>query len=289
VSTSINTGAVLDCAGRVLDLSYPRVMGVPNVTPDSFSDGGILFANNRVNEDLLCRQAEGMVAAGAAVLDIGGESTRPGAAVVSEQEELDRVLPAVEVLADRFDAVLSLDTSSPQVIAEGARLGAGMINDVRALTRPGALAAAAAVELPVCLMHMAGEPDTMQRNPQYRDVVSEICEFLRQRIDRCVEAGIAADRIVIDPGFGFGKTATHNFTLLKQLQRVVDLGYPVLAGLSRKSMIAHVIQRDPTERLAASLSLAVLAAMNGARLLRVHDVRETVDALAMLTAMENIN
>jgi len=261
-------------------------MGILNVTPDSFSDGGVLFSSGRVNADQLCRQADAMLTAGAAVLDVGGESTRPGAAKVSEQEELDRVLPALELLVSRFDAIVSLDTSTPRVMAEGARLGAGMINDVRALCRPGALSAVAESQLPVCLMHMSGEPDTMQRDPRYDNVMGDVSRFLQERVERCVEAGIDTRRIVLDPGFGFGKTHKHNFTLLRELSQLVELGFPVLAGLSRKSMIAHVIERESSERLSASLSLAVLAAVKGARLLRVHDVEQTVDALAMVTAME---
>lgn len=277
------TGTVIDCAGRPLDLSAPRVMGILNVTPDSFSDGGQLFSGAVLAAEL-CRRAEAMVEAGAAVLDVGGESTRPGAAPVSRQQEMDRVLPAVERLCARFDVIVSVDTSDPEVMREAAGLGAGMINDVRALAREGALAAAAATGLPVALMHMRGEPGTMQQQTSYADVVAEVLAFLRARVDTCVSAGISRGRLLIDPGFGFGKTAAQNFELLRHLDVLADFGLPLLVGLSRKSMIASVIDRPVAERMPASVTLAVLAAVSGARLLRVHDVRATADALAMLAA-----
>lgn len=262
-------------------------MGVLNVTPDSFSDGGQLFSDGQLHLDALCHRAEAMLAAGAELLDVGGESTRPGAAPVSEAEELDRVLPAVEALADRFDAVISLDTSTPSVMREGAARGAGLINDVRALRRPGALEAVALTGLPVCLMHMQGEPGTMQQAPRYESVLEEVATFLKERAEACVAAGIAQDAIVLDPGFGFGKTLEHNFALLAGLTELGALGYPLLAGLSRKSMIAKVIAEPALNRLPASVTLAVLAAERGARILRVHDVAATRDGLAMLMAMEN--
>lgn len=264
-------------------------MAILNVTPDSFSDGGWLFRDGKLHVDTLCRQAEAMLAAGAAVLDIGGESTRPGAAPVSEAQELDRVIPALEALVSRFDAIVSIDTSTASVMTEAARRGAGMINDVRALRRPGALAAAAATALPVCLMHMAGEPEDMQQNPLYVDVVAEVIGFLEERVQACEHAGMMRSRLLLDPGFGFGKTVGHNYTLLRELPQIVALGLPVLAGLSRKSMIARIIERAPDERLPASLALAVLAAQRGARLIRVHDVAATVDAMAMVTAMETLS
>ena len=216
--------------------------------------------------------------------DIGGESTRPGAAAVPEQEELDRVLGALDIIASRFDVIVSLDTSSPEVITAGAAAGAGMINDVRALTRDGALAAASSSALPVCIMHMRGEPGTMQQAPQYYDVVAEVSAFLQQRGAVCEAAGIAPQQLIYDPGFGFGKTPSHNFSLLRHLPDIVALGRPVLTGLSRKSMIASVLERDTSQRLPASLALAVLAVVGGASILRVHDVAETVDAVAMVTA-----
>ncbi|MEE4203062.1 MAG: dihydropteroate synthase [Halieaceae bacterium] len=261
-------------------------MGVLNVTPDSFSDGGQLFSDGQLQLDALCRRAEAMLASGADLLDIGGESTRPGAAVVSEAEELDRVLPAVEAIASRFDTMISLDTSTPAVMRDGAARGASLINDVRALRRPGALEAAAETGLPVCLMHMQGEPDTMQQAPRYDSVVEEVAAFLTARAEVCMAAGIPEQAILLDPGFGFGKTVEHNFALLAGLPALAGLGYPLLAGLSRKSMIAKVIAEPALDRLPASVTLAVLAAERGARILRVHDVAATRDGLAMLMAME---
>lgn len=278
---------VLNCAGLTIDLAKPQLMGVLNVTPDSFSDGGKLYRDGRLDADALCRQADAMVQAGVAFLDVGGESTRPGADPVSASEELDRVVGAVECLRQRFDTLISLDTSTPVVMTEGVAAGANLINDVRALTRAGALTAAAAAGVPVCLMHMQGEPGTMQQAPRYDNVTDDVIDFLQQRVAACREAGINTGRIIVDPGFGFGKTAAHNYQLLRELDRIVALGYPVLAGLSRKSMIAAVIDRQADERLPASLALAVLAASKGARILRVHDVAETADALAMVAAMES--
>lgn len=282
-------GVVLDCAGRSLDLGAPVVMGVLNITPDSFSDGGSLYRGGAVDADALCFRAEQMLTAGASILDIGAESTRPGAEPVAEGEELDRALTALELLHPRFDVVISLDTSTPSVMTEGARRGAGMINDVRALTRPGALEAACTTALPVCLMHMQGSPGTMQKNPQYRDVVDEVVGFLKERSAVCAAAGIGHHNILLDPGFGFGKTLEHNFQLLGRLGELVALGHPVLAGLSRKSMIAGILERGPAERVSASVGLAVIAAIRGARIIRAHDVAETFDALAMVAAMERFN
>lgn len=274
----------LVCPSRELSLMRPLVMGILNVTPDSFSDGGVLFNDSNLNVDALCRAAETMVTAGASFLDIGGESTRPGALSVSEQEEMDRVLGAIDCIKRRFDVEISLDTSTPRVMLAGAAAGVGMINDVRALTREGAVEAAAKTGLPVCLMHMQGDPLTMQKGPQYLDVVLEVTAFLEQRAAVCNAAGISRERLVFDPGFGFGKTPKHNFTLLKRLPEVAALGQPILVGLSRKSMIASVIDRDTSQRLPASLALAVLAMVGGAHILRVHDVVETMDAVAMMSA-----
>ena len=260
-------------------------MGVLNLTPDSFSDGGRYFRDNSLDLDRLRRAAAGMVDAGAALLDLGGESTRPGAQPVSVQEELDRVLPAVEILAGEVDAIVSLDTSTPQVMREGAALGAGLLNDVRALRRPGALQAASELGLPVCLMHMQGAPDTMQQAPHYEDVLGDVAAFLEQRRRACVAAGIPRQRILFDPGFGFGKTASHNLQLLAGLPRLAALA-PLLVGLSRKSLIATLTGRCVDQRLAGSLALALLAAQRGARILRVHDVGETVDVLRILQAVE---
>lgn len=289
MSEATSAGAVFHCAGLRLDLRTPQIMGVLNITPDSFSDGGQLFDGRAINADALCARAEAMLAAGAAVLDIGGESTRPGALPVSEGEELDRVLGALHILRARFDVIISIDTSTASVIRESAAGGAGLINDVRALRRDGALAAVAETDLPVCLMHMQGEPETMQQRPDYVDVVSDVMAFLESRVTACVGAGIGRGRIMLDPGFGFGKTLAHNFQLLGGLDRLCSMGFPVLAGLSRKSMISGVLDRNIDERTAASVGLAVIAAQKGARLIRAHDVAETYDAIAMVRAMEQFN
>ena len=277
---------VLDCAGRLLDLSRPRIMGVVNTTPDSFSDGGTLYRGDRLDLDRALSRAAAMVDQGAAIIDIGGESTRPGARAVSGEEEMDRVLPLVERIAAELDAVISVDTSNPELMREAAQLGAGMLNDVRALSRPGALTAAAATGLPVCLMHMQGEPVTMQTAPAYRDVVREVEDFLRQRMADCAQAGIGPERLMLDPGFGFGKTVGHNLQLLRNLPKLAELGLPLLVGLSRKSLIGKLLGRDVDQRLPASLALAVLAVERGAAVVRTHDVAATADAVAMYVAME---
>lgn len=270
----------LICGARTVDLSAPVVMGVLNVTPDSFSDGG------RFNQlDAALQQAEQMLADGVAFVDVGGESTRPGAAPVSAQEELDRVLPVVEAIVARLDVAVSVDTSTPLVMREAARAGAHLINDVRALRREGALQAAAATQLPVCLMHMQGEPGTMQRDPRYGDVVAEVKGFLRERVAASEAAGIPRSRLLLDPGFGFGKTVAHNLRLLARLEEVAAEGLPVLAGMSRKSIFGKLLGREVGERLAGSLAVAVMAAERGACLVRAHDVRETVDALRMVQAV----
>lgn len=266
---------------RTLDLSVPQVMGILNLTPDSFSDGGELLQQGKPVLDLVLRRAESMVQAGASLLDIGGESTRPGAAAVTESEELERVAPVLEALAARFDVVLSVDTSSAAVIRAAAQLGAGLINDVRSLTRPGALQAAAASHLPVCLMHMQGEPRTMQAAPVYEDVVGEIIAYLRERKAACVEAGIGAGRLLVDPGFGFGKTLAHNLELLNAIGRFSALECPVLVGLSRKRMLGTLTGKPEKERVSAGVAAAVVAVMKGARIVRTHDVAETVDALSV--------
>jgi dihydropteroate synthase len=286
VSLAIETPVrALNCAGRVFDLSRPRVMGILNITPDSFSDGGALLDGGRPALDRILRRAEAMAVHGVDMFDIGGESTRPGAAAVSTAEELDRVVPVVERLARSFDIPISVDTSTPAVILEVAARGAGLINDVRALTRPGAIRAVAATGLPVCLMHMRGEPATMQRDPQYNDIVAEVAEFLRQRVEACTKLGIARRNIVLDPGFGFAKNAGHNLTLLNRLEQLRTLGFPLLVGLSRKSLIDRVLGRPVEERLAGSLALAAIAVLKGAAIVRVHDVRETVDVVRMCAAV----
>lgn len=260
-------------------------MGVINTTPDSFSDGGSLYRDTRLDPDLALARARDMVAAGAGILDLGGESTRPGAAPVSETQEMDRVLPLVERIVAELDVVVSVDTSSPGLMTEAAALGAGMINDVRALRREGALQAAAATGLPVCLMHMQGEPGTMQQNPAYDDVVTDVARWLAERVGACEAVGIGRERLLIDPGFGFGKTVEHNLALLRGLPELARLGLPLLVGLSRKSLIGKLIGRDVDQRLAASLGLAMLAVERGARIIRTHDVAETWDALAMYSAL----
>ena len=269
------------CGARTLDLSRPRIMGVLNVTPDSFSDGGQLYRDGHVDTDALLTRAEQMLAEGADILDVGGESTRPGAAVVSEAEELDRVVTAVEALARRCDTIISVDTSTPSVMRESARCGAGLLNDVRGFQRPKALQTAADSGLALCVMHMQGEPDTMQTAPTYSDVVQDIADFLNQRLAEVSGVGIDLDRVIIDPGFGFGKTAEQNFELLARLSELQDLRQPVLVGLSRKSMISSVLDRPPEERVVASVALALMAVERGARIVRVHDVAATFDALSM--------
>jgi dihydropteroate synthase len=271
----------LPCGSRVLDLAQPQVMGILNVTPDSFSDGGRFAAR-----DAALRHAIEMVAGGASLIDIGGESTRPGARPVSPVEELERVAPVVEAIAAELDVIISLDTSTPAVMREGARLGAGLINDVRALRREGALEAAADTGLPVCLMHMLGEPGNMQQNPQYRDVVSEVRDFLAARMSACVDAGIPVERLILDPGFGFAKTLAHNLSLFKRLEALHALGRPLLVGVSRKTMIGQALGREVHERLPGGLALAALAVAKGACILRVHDVAETVDAVRMIAAVQ---
>lgn len=283
--TATNLAPALNCAGRILDLSRPHIMGILNITPDSFSDGGAVFSAGKVVLEKVLQRAAQMVAEGADIIDIGGESTRPGAASVSTQEEMDRVLPVVELLARELNVVLSVDTSSAEVMLAATARGAGFINDVRALQRPDAIAAVAASGLPVCLMHMRGEPQSMQIAPHYDDVVVEVREFLAQRIEACTKLGVARRNIVIDPGFGFGKTTQHNLELLNRLEQLQALGYPVLVGLSRKSLIGAVLKRSVNERLAGSLALAALAMQRGAVIFRVHDVRETSDVVRLCAAV----
>ncbi|PHQ27485.1 dihydropteroate synthase [Marinobacter guineae] len=268
-------------AGRALDMSRCHVMGILNVTPDSFSDGGKF---NR--PDVALQRARQMVADGAAFIDVGGESTRPGATPVSVQEELDRVCPVVEAIARELDAVVSVDTSAPEVMAETARLGAGLINDVRALQREGAPEVVARVGIPVCIMHIQGEPDTMQDHPDYRNVRREVSSFLSERMRVAEMAGVRPENILLDPGFGFGKSLEHNLQLLASLEQMHILGHPLLIGVSRKSMLGHITGRDVNERLPASLAAATISAMKGASIIRVHDVRETVDAVRVVAAVK---
>jgi dihydropteroate synthase len=256
-------------------------MGVLNVTPDSFSDGGRF-----VDTDVMLRRVAEMLADGASIIDVGGESTRPGAAPVSTQQEFDRVMPAIEAIHSEFDTIISLDTSTPEVIRAGAAAGAGFINDVRALRREGALQAAADTGLPVCLMHMQGEPTTMQSKPTYDDVVVQVQNFFIERIAACEAAGIDPRQIVLDPGFGFGKTDGQNLGLLAALPSMMALGFPLLVGLSRKSMIGRLLGRDVDDRMVGSVALALMAMERGASIVRVHDVAQTMDALRLLGAMK---
>ncbi len=271
-------------ASRVLDLSIPNVMGILNVTPDSFSDGG-----QHAQCDLAVAHALKMVAAGATIIDIGGESTRPGASEVSVEEELNRVIPVIRALRAQpeLDTIaISIDTSKPEVMTQAVKAGADIINDVRALQLPGALEAAAALKVPVCLMHMQGEPKTMQANPSYDDVVEDIMAFFDERIATAEAAGISKSQIILDPGFGFGKTLAHNYGLLQQFAAFSRYNMPLLAGLSRKSMFGKLLNRNESERLAASLAGALIAAQKGAHIIRVHDVAETMDVLNVWHACE---
>ncbi len=259
-------------------------MGILNITPDSFSDGGVFLSPQAAVE-----RARQMVEEGAAIIDIGGESTRPGAPPVSVQQELDRVLPILEALSAELPVPISIDTSKPEVMRAAVEAGVGMINDVRALRLAGALEAAAEINrqtsVPICLMHMQGEPGTMQQQPHYSDVVQEVSTFLAKRVQACVRHGIPRERLVVDPGFGFGKRLEHNLSLLKRLDELGKLGLPLMVGLSRKSMIGAVLDRPVTQRLYGSLAAAVLAVARGAVLVRVHDVRATVEALKLYNAV----
>lgn len=268
--------------GKCLDLSAPQIMGILNFTPDSFSDSGRFF---RLDKALF--QAEKMLNEGAAIIDIGGESTRPMAEEVSEQEELQRVVPLVEAVRQRFDCWISVDSSKALVMREAAKVGMDLINDIRALQQPNALQAAAELGLPVCIMHMQGQPRTMQANPKYTDVVQDVLAFLRNRSAECIAAGVRKENLIWDVGFGFGKTVQHNYQLLQQLTTFCEDGYPLLVGLSRKSMIGAVLDKPVEERLIGSAVGALIAAQNGARILRVHDVAATADALKVWQATIN--
>ena len=270
----------LEAQGSTLDLSHPHVMGILNVTPDSFSDGG---THNTLVEAV--KHANLMINAGATIIDIGGESTRPGAADVSVEEELARVIPTVEAIAQRFEVWISVDTSKPEVIRESARVGAHIINDIRSLTETGALEAAVETGLPVCLMHMQGQPKTMQDAPKYADVFADVERFFVEHIVRCERAGIAKDKLLLDPGFGFGKNLAHNYELLARLGEFHQFGLPLLVGMSRKSMVGQLLNVGPTERLSGSLACAVIAAMQGAHIVRVHDVKENKRAVLMTEAI----
>ena len=269
---------LLHSKGRSLDLSRPQVMGILNVTPDSFSDG------SRYQQlDVALRHACQMVQAGATLIDIGGESTRPGAAEVPLEQELERVVPVVERLAAELDVWLSVDTYKAEVMRAAMAAGAHLINDIRALEAPGALAAAAEAQVPVCLMHMQGAPRTMQQAPHYENLLGEVHAYFAQRIAACVAAGIPRERLILDPGFGFGKTLDQNYELLARLDEFADFQLPLLVGMSRKSMVGQLLERPVEVRLAGSLALALYASRRGAHIIRVHDVQETVDALRIFS------
>jgi len=270
----------LHCGQFILDLTSPRVMGILNVTPDSFSDGG-----HYSQTDIAVTQAYKFIEEGADIIDIGGESTRPNAEPVSLQEELDRVIPVIESLASKVDIPISIDTYKPAVMRAAIAAGASIVNDVKALQEAAAIEAVANADVAVCLMHMQGEPQNMQDDPHYDDVVKDVVTFLLDRVAICEQAGIQKNRLLIDPGFGFGKTRIHNITLIQQLNTLVNTGYPVLVGLSRKSVLGQMTGNDIDARLYASVSAAVVSAMNGAKILRVHDVKATVEALKVVTAI----
>ncbi|EOW3696441.1 dihydropteroate synthase [Vibrio vulnificus] len=271
---------ILRSQKKSLDLSFPIVMGILNVTPDSFSDGGQFNAL-----DAALVQAERMIAAGVSIIDIGGESTRPGAPEVSLEEELKRVIPAIQAIRQKHDVWISIDTSKAEVMKQAIEAGADLINDVRALQEPGALAVAAKAQVPICLMHMQGQPRSMQHNPSYQDVLKEVGEFLEERVAACEKAGIAKELLILDPGFGFGKTIEHNYHLLAHLEAFHQLGLPILAGMSRKSMVFKLLNKKPAECMVASVTCATIAAMKGAQIIRVHDVEETVEAMRVIHMM----
>ena len=279
----LDASLIIDCAGRPLDLSRPRIMGVLNVTPDSFSDGGDFVAP----EKAVARAME-MVEEGAAMIDIGGESTRPGAPPVTLEDELQRVIPVIEALHASVAVPISIDTRKPEVMQAAVAAGAGLVNDVNALQEPGAVEMAASLEVPGCLMHMQGDPATMQDAPTYSNVVDEVMDYLNTRAAVCMQQGILKDRILLDPGFGFGKTTEHNLLLLQQLHRLVACGYPVLVGLSRKSLIGKVLGLPVDKRLYPGIALAVLAVWKGAALVRCHDVQATREAIEMCQAVRDV-
>jgi len=275
------TISTLKCGDKYLSLDTPQVMGILNITPDSFSDGGKF-----ISFDHALNQVQQMINDGASIIDVGGESTRPGAKEVSLDEEIERVIPIVNAIKSRFNVVISVDTSKAGVMREAVSAGAGIINDVRALQNEHCLAVMAESDIPICLMHMQGMPRTMQQNPQYQDVTNDIVDFIKQRIEVCQQNGILKERLIVDPGFGFGKTLEQNYQLLNQLAEFKQLGLPVLVGISRKSMIGNLLNVDVEHRLAGSLAAAIISAQQGAKIIRVHDVKATVDALTVLQAAE---
>lgn len=273
---------ILKANNKTLVLDRPHVMGILNVTPDSFSDGGRF---NSLDNALL--QAERMIQAGVSIIDIGGESTRPGAPDVSLEEELARVIPAIKAIRAKFDVWISIDTSKAEVMRQAVEAGADLINDVRALQEPGALQAAAEANVPVCLMHMKGQPRTMQASPVYDDVLMDVEVFLQERVEACEAVGISKNQLILDPGFGFGKTIEHNYHLLAHLEKFHTLGLPVLAGMSRKSMIFKLLDKAPADCMVASVTCATIAAMKGAQIIRVHDVEDTLEAMKIIEVMNN--
>ncbi|MGR4997988.1 dihydropteroate synthase [Vibrio celticus] len=273
---------ILKAHNKTLVLDRPHVMGILNVTPDSFSDGGKF---NSLDNALL--QAERMIQAGVSIIDIGGESTRPGAPDVPLEEELARVIPAIKAIRAKFDVWISIDTSKAEVMRQAVEAGADLINDVRALQEPGALEAAADANVPVCLMHMKGQPRTMQANPNYDDVLTDVEAFLKERVEACEAVGISKDQLILDPGFGFGKTIEHNYHLLAHLEKFHTLGLPVLAGMSRKSMIFKLLDKAPADCMVASVTCATIAAIKGAQIIRVHDVEDTLEAMKIIEVMNN--
>ncbi|CDT88220.1 dihydropteroate synthase [Vibrio coralliirubri] len=273
---------ILKAHNKTLVLDRPHVMGILNVTPDSFSDGGKF---NSLDNALV--QAERMIQAGVSIIDIGGESTRPGAPDVPLEEELARVIPAIKAIRAKFDVWISIDTSKAEVMRQAVEAGADLINDVRALQEPGALEAAADANVPVCLMHMKGQPRTMQANPNYDDVLTDVEAFLKERVEACEAVGISKEQLILDPGFGFGKTIEHNYHLLAHLEKFHTIGLPVLAGMSRKSMIFKLLDKAPADCMVASVTCATIAAIKGAQIIRVHDVEDTLEAMKIIEVMNN--
>lgn len=273
---------IITANNKSLDLSTPQVMGILNVTPDSFSDGG---KYNSLENAMI--QAEKMINAGVSIIDIGGESTRPGAPDVALEEELSRVIPVIKAIRERFDVWISIDTSKAEVMRQAVKAGGDIINDVRALQEPGALEVAAESGLPVCLMHMQGQPRTMQANPHYDDLLKEVGEFLQERVQACEAKGMKKSQLILDPGFGFGKTLEHNYHMLAHLEQFHQFGLPLLAGMSRKSMLFKLLDKAPAECVAASVSCATIAAMKGAQIIRVHDFEQTLDAVKIVSMVQS--
>lgn len=269
---------IIQANNKTLDLSRPHVMGILNVTPDSFSDGGRFLAL-----DNALAQAKRMIEAGVSIIDIGGESTRPGAPDVELEEELQRVIPVIEAIRSEHNVWISIDTSKAEVMKQAALAGADIINDVRALQEPGALEVAATLGLPICIMHMQGQPRTMQENPTYDNLLEDVGVFLQQRIEQCESVGIQREQLILDPGFGFGKTLQHNYQMLANLESFHQFGLPILAGMSRKSMLFKLLEKTPSECVAASISCATIAAFKGAQIIRVHDFEETLDAMKIVS------